>query len=185
MVNYGNAKIYKMVNEVDDKIYVGSTCSTLSKRKGQHRANVSKLLNNTFYKHCNLVGWDNVKIVLIEALECKNKDELCRRERYWIDELKPVLNSKMPIRAPEETQAYRKAWWLAHPEKREESKAQMKLKRVKTPEEIEQRQLLKEQRALARKQKAKEVLTCACGKTHRRSGKSVHMKSIIHTNFFI
>jgi hypothetical protein len=43
------------------------------------------------------VGWDNVKIVLIEACPCSNKDELLRHERRWIDELKPSLNINRPI----------------------------------------------------------------------------------------
>ena len=67
MVNYGNSKIYKIVNNVDDKIYVGSTCSSLAKRKGQHKANLNKYPNMASYKHFNEVGWDNVDIVLIET----------------------------------------------------------------------------------------------------------------------
>ena len=97
MVNYGNGKIYKLVNNVDDKIYIGSTCSKLSKRKGQHKANRIRLQHTPIYKHFNEVGWDNVEIVLIENFECLNKDELHKRERYWIDELKPVLNQRSPI----------------------------------------------------------------------------------------
>jgi hypothetical protein len=93
MVNYGQAKIYKLVNDVDDKIYVGSTCNPLHKRKQAHKATAKKISNRTVYQHLNAIGWDNVRIVLIEALECKNKDEVRAREQHHIDLLKPELNT--------------------------------------------------------------------------------------------
>jgi group I intron endonuclease len=175
MVNYGNGKIYKIVNNVDDKIYIGSTCSTLAKRKGQHKANLHKYPNMRSYKHFNEVGWCNIDVILIEAYECKNKDELHKRERHYIDELKPELNKQLPTRS--RTDSHRD-WRLKNPHKSKEY--QEKYKKVKTPEEIEARQQLKEQRALARKQRAKEVITCDCGRTHSRRGKSQHMKSVFH-----
>ena len=175
MVNYGNSKIYKIVNNVDDKIYVGSTCSALSKRKGQHKANLNKYPNMSSYKHFNEVGWDNVDIVLIETYICDTKDELHKRERYWIDELKPELNKQLPTRTKRESQI---AWRLANPHKSKEYAAKYKI--VKTPEEIEERQRLKETRAEARKQRAKEVIVCSCGRNYTKGGKSVHMKSNIH-----
>jgi hypothetical protein len=177
MVNYGNGKIYKLVNNVDDKIYIGSTCSTLAKRKGQHKANLNKYPNMTSYKHFNEVGWHNIDIVLIETCECKTKDELHRRERHWIDELKPELNKQIPTRTNAENQ---RAWKIANPNKSKEYYE--KYKKVKTPEEIEERILLKEQRALARKQKAKEKFTCECGGKYTRGSKARHMVSEKHKN---
>ena len=97
MVNYQNGKIYKLVNDVDDEIYVGSTCRTLSKRKGDHRSSSNICPERHVYKHLNGVGWDNVKIVLIENYQCNNKEELFQRERYWIDQLKPTLNKIRPV----------------------------------------------------------------------------------------
>ena len=37
MPDFQNAKVYKLVNTVDDKIYVGSTCRSLAKRKQGHK----------------------------------------------------------------------------------------------------------------------------------------------------
>ena len=37
MVNYADGKIYKLVNNVDNKIYVGSTCNPLRLRKSGHK----------------------------------------------------------------------------------------------------------------------------------------------------
>lgn len=40
--------------------------------------------------------------ILIEKYECKCKDELHSRERYWIDELKPELNKVIPKQTQKE-----------------------------------------------------------------------------------
>jgi hypothetical protein len=50
----------------------------------------------------NEIGWENVSIVLIEAYPCDNKMEMERRERYWIELLKPSLNTVIPTRTREE-----------------------------------------------------------------------------------
>tara|TARA_R110000823_G_scaffold36288_1_gene99188 strand:+ start:373 stop:846 length:474 start_codon:yes stop_codon:yes gene_type:complete len=153
MVNYGNGKIYKLVNNVDDKIYVGSTCSTLSKRKGNHKSS-AKHKDYTVYRHLNEVGWENVNIVLIEECECKNKDELHKRERYFIDELKPDLNINLPNRkyVGQFNLDYKKAW-------REKNKAEIN-------------------------QKAKQNKhICECGTTVQNSGKARHKKTKKHISY--
>ena len=98
MVNYQNGKIYKLVNNSDDEIYVGSTCNPLYKRKGGHKRKAKIQPNREVYKHLNEVGWENVEIILIENFSCNSKDELHRRERYWIDTLNPSLNKVIPTR---------------------------------------------------------------------------------------
>ena len=102
MVNYVNGKIYKLVNNVDDEIYIGSTCSTLTKRKNGHKDMSKRRPTMRVYIHLNQIGWDNVEIVLIESHSCSNKDELHRRERYWIDKLKPKINMLIPTRTYKE-----------------------------------------------------------------------------------
>tara|TARA_R110000851_G_scaffold72361_1_gene160368 strand:+ start:176 stop:847 length:672 start_codon:yes stop_codon:yes gene_type:complete len=92
MPNYNNAKIYKLVNTVDAEIYVGSTCGTLKLRKSGHKSMSVRKPNRRVYEHLNRVGWNNVRIILIESFSCNNKDELLRREQHFIDELNPSLN---------------------------------------------------------------------------------------------
>lgn len=95
-VNYANGKIYKLVNNVDNKIYIGSTATTLTKRLFGHKKDSKTHIDRFVYKHLNFIGWGSVSIVLIETFECKSKDELCARERHWYDTLKPELNSNIP-----------------------------------------------------------------------------------------
>jgi len=102
MQRYENGKIYKMVNDVDDNIYVGSTCLSLAKRIYQHRALSKIKVKRLVYEKLNQIGWDNVHIILVESFPCENKMELLKRERHHIDLLKPKLNKSMPMRIDEE-----------------------------------------------------------------------------------
>ena len=40
----------------------------------------------------NEVGWEVVRIELIEAFACENGEDLRRREQHYIDLIKPNLN---------------------------------------------------------------------------------------------
>jgi len=85
MVNYANGKIYKLVNNIDEKEYVGSTCNPLYKRKGQHKGMAGLHPERRVYAHLNKIRWENVEIILIENYPCANREELTKRERYWIE----------------------------------------------------------------------------------------------------
>ena len=89
---YRNSKIYKLVNSVDNRIYVGSTVNSLSRRKSGHRTASIKQPTRPVYAHLNSVGWEHVSIILIENYVCSTKDELRAREQYYIDLLNPSLN---------------------------------------------------------------------------------------------
>ena len=103
-MDYANGKIYKLVNCVNDYIYIGSTTSTLVKRKAGHVNKAQYHPSRFIYKNLLPIGWKNIRIILIEAYPCKNKDELTAREQHWIDKLKPYLNTD---RAVETIEQYR------------------------------------------------------------------------------
>jgi group I intron endonuclease len=92
MNKYNNGKIYKLVNTVDDKIYVGSTTQLLTNRFQNHKYVAKKKTNRYIYTHLNSIGWANIRIVLIESVFAENKDQLIMREQQYIDLLKPELN---------------------------------------------------------------------------------------------
>ena len=62
MVNYQNGKIYKLVNNVNDKIYIGSTTQKLCNRKNTHK-NDSKRSESKLYNFVNEIGFENIEIV--------------------------------------------------------------------------------------------------------------------------
>jgi len=69
VVNYNNGKIYKIINENCETVYVGSTTQSLCQRYTRHNHKAS-----------------NHKIILIENYSCNSKEELCKREQEIIDE---------------------------------------------------------------------------------------------------
>jgi group I intron endonuclease len=94
MVNYQNGKIYKIINDINDEIYIGSTTKLLCQRLTQHRSDSRKNINRKLFKFVRENGgWRNFRIILIEFHVCDTKAELLRREQYHIDLLRPTLNS--------------------------------------------------------------------------------------------
>jgi hypothetical protein len=87
------AKIYKIVNTINDDIYVGSTKNELYKRWYDHKRFAKKTPEqNGLYQMMVEHSIDCFRIVLIEEVECNNKSEQVRHEQRYIDMLKPKLN---------------------------------------------------------------------------------------------
>lgn len=91
---YQKGKIYKIVNDIDNEIYVGSTIQQLCNRMALHRKDSTspKTENRLLYKHINKYGIEFFRIVLIEEYPCKNKQQLEAREEFWRKELHATLN---------------------------------------------------------------------------------------------
>ena len=83
MPNYKNGKIYKIVNDVDDCIYIGSTTLSLNMRMIYHRKRAKKNNNTNLYKHMVTLGIYRFKIILIRTTPCNNREELLHEERIW------------------------------------------------------------------------------------------------------
>ena len=126
---YARGKVYKLVNDLDDEIYVGSTCEPLHKRLYTHKQKAKIVPDRHVYKHLLNIGFENVHIVLLENFNCTSKEELLRRERHFIDELKPTLNRCLPLRTDVE---WRK-------ENKEVLKEKAKVYRVENAEAIKEK----------------------------------------------
>ena len=77
------SKIYKIINDINDKVYVGKTTSTIENRFKEHCAdrNRREMENRPLYRAMNKHGVEHFSIHLIE--ECPN-DQENERESYWI-----------------------------------------------------------------------------------------------------
>ena len=91
MVNYQNGKIYKIINENNKIIYIGSTVQILCKR---------------YMKHTHKAP--NHKIILIENYSCNSREELCRREQEVIEEYSNLLNQRKSYITEEEKKEQKK-----------------------------------------------------------------------------
>jgi hypothetical protein len=104
MVDYLNGKIYKITNNVDDNIYIGSTIKTLKQRFSNHKSNYKMFLNGSYhniscFKLFSKYGTDNCFIELIELYPCENKNELEQHESVYINNNKALcVNKNIPGR---------------------------------------------------------------------------------------
>jgi len=75
-------KIYKLLCD-NGYFYIGSTISPLSTRLKNHKKD-AKISKSKLYTYINSIGWDKVKIILIEELNSINKTELLEKEYEYI-----------------------------------------------------------------------------------------------------
>lgn len=83
-------KVYKIVNKVNGKYYIGMTKQTLIKRFSQHKQNAKIGKNTYLYNAIRKYGNDNFEIELL--LECSNKEECCVLEIEYISKNKDGYN---------------------------------------------------------------------------------------------
>lgn len=75
--------IYKITNDINKKIYIGKTLSTIEKRFDEHirDANREKKEKRPLYNAINKYGKEHFHIEIIEECDIK---ELSKQEIYWI-----------------------------------------------------------------------------------------------------
>ena len=125
MVNYNNGKIYKICSKtMEGEIYIGSTTKQyLSQRMDSHRHNYKRWKNEKNPKHIrsydifDKYGLENCEIILIESVNCNSKEELHRREAFYIKSMKCV-NHVIPLRTEKEYREDNKEHILAIHRKR-------------------------------------------------------------------
>ena len=75
MPNYANGKIYKLVSDETDFVYVGSTTQPLSKRLYAHKKK-AETGNSKVYTAMREVGIESFRIVLVSDHPCERKEQL-------------------------------------------------------------------------------------------------------------
>jgi hypothetical protein len=88
MVNYNNGKIYKIVCNITNNTYIGSTTAKhLSQRLSVHVADYKRFISGKS-KACTtsrfVLERGNYSMVLIELVPCTCQEELTAREAYYI-----------------------------------------------------------------------------------------------------
>ena len=104
MPDYSKGKIYKIVDNTNNNVYIGSTCEpTLAQRLAQHRSDYAKYLRGVrgLTTSFLILANNNYDIVLLEECDVNSRDQLFQRERYYQD-LIPNINKLKNARTPEE-----------------------------------------------------------------------------------
>ena len=164
MNKYQNGKIYKIICDKSDKIYIGSTILKLNQRFNLHKS-----LKDCSTKELFELG--EVKIELIENYSCNSKKELQIKERYYLEKYKDtIINKLIPIRTKEESKKLRneatKIWRSKNKEHiKEYQKKSIVIWRAKNKDKINEKAKL-------------NIITCDCGSVIRKDSSSKHKKSI-------
>jgi hypothetical protein len=81
-MNYKRSKIYAIRSHQTDKIYIGSTTSSLAKRFFNHKKDYNQYILGAkhYITSFELLQYEDVYIELLEEYPCENKMVLHRRE---------------------------------------------------------------------------------------------------------
>ena len=102
-MDYGNGKVYKIVNSIDEDVYIGATCQPLSKRMAWHRQHSTQEDKSKRKLYIKMAehGIEHFSIVLIEECPCENVEQLRKKEAHYIRE-QGTLNHVIPLRTSKE-----------------------------------------------------------------------------------
>jgi hypothetical protein len=176
---YNNGKIYKLVSNHTDKIYVGSTCKErLCQRLGVHKNDYKEWLkdnNNSYISSYELFKLGDVEIILLESIKCETKDELLKKEREYIEKYKDIIVNK--IRPSRTRKEYRE-------DNKEEIKQYKKNYDVENKEEIKQyKKKYYEDNKDNILEKKKQIYDCECGSSIVIGKKAHHLKTLKHQTY--
>ena len=89
--DFSKGKIYKITNDYNDHVYVGSTCDTLAKNFSKHKSD-STYRKNPLYKLINEIGFERFRIELICDFPCEDKYQLRQKASEYIRLYGKALN---------------------------------------------------------------------------------------------
>jgi hypothetical protein len=172
---YHHSKIYRITDNNYTKFYYGSTTKPLVERMAHHRyAFKNGSLSSSSKYIFEEFGIDNVKIELVEAVKCENKEELNKIEGKYIQE-NICVNRKVSgrsiaesnkiskIKNREKAKETMKKYLETH---KEERKAKRKIYLANNKDKLDVRQ--------------NEKIPCECGLMMTRRSMSRHVKTNKH-----
>jgi hypothetical protein len=170
---YEKSKIYRIVCNTTGLQYVGSTVRPLCKRLSCHKKDYKRWQadkGQSYTTSFKVLENGNYDIVLVEEYPCDNKEQLHKRERYWIEQL-DCVNKFVPARTSKEyyeanvdkVKAKDKAYY--------ETNREVVLAKRKAYYEVNRESALK---------RLASPTTCECGCTVRRDSLARHRRSLEH-----
>lgn len=183
-MDYKNGKIYTIRSHQTDQIYIGSTCSPLSKRLYQHKLDYQRYINGKFpyITSFDILQFEDAYIELLEECPCENKMILHKREGELIRGGNNCVNKYIAGRT-------QKDWFE---ENKDKIKIQKKIYQDLNKDKIKKYQKnwytdnkdeIREQRNEYKKEYRKQKKTCECGSIFGINDKARHLKTKKHLDF--
>ena len=188
MPNYKEGKIYKIKCNETGEQYFGSTTYSLQVRLNSHKSK-TKCKKPCMAKQ--IINRGNFQIELVENYSCQTKQELHKRERFYIDN-NECINHVIPTRTPKEYRQLHKeklkecnrTWLKEHRQERNTWQNNL----YKTNEDY--REKTKVRASEYYEQNKKKILermlvryVCCCGLEGSVSNKLRHEKTKRHQDF--
>ena len=98
MPNYQNGRIYQLTCNITGQKYIGSTTQKLCRRLTGH---VTDYKRGRIMSSGKIIANGNYSIILIEEVDCDNKEQLLKRERFYIESIE-CINKQIPTRTDAE-----------------------------------------------------------------------------------
>jgi len=158
-------KIYKIIDDTNGNIYIGSTTRTLNQRLSVHKCKYNRYLNckdDDYTTSFEIIKNNDYRIELIKYVIYKDRKELYQRERYYIEN-NECINKVIPLRTKKEHYNNNKEHF----------------KEYHKQYSIDNKEYLKEYD----KERKKIKYNCECGSSIGHNQKQKHFKSLKHINF--
>jgi hypothetical protein len=171
MTNYKTGRIYKIVCNLSDDVYIGSTFNRLSDRFRRHKYGFNQYLNNKSYEMSiyplfKQYGVENFTIILIKEYLVCDKKHLLMYEQLWINKLNCV-NKVIAFQLLKKQQ--QKQYFEKNKDRQRQYYHNNKIKI-----NLQHKLWL---------EKNKEKINCVCGSNIIKSKVSNHLKTKKHLNF--
>ena len=188
MADYSKGKIYRIVSDKTDQVYIGSTVQTLERRFGVHKSHFKK---GTYCASAELLKLGDARIELVRDFPCNSKRELEKVEDDEMIACCKVVNCQRASRT-------RVEWYKDNKEERiEKGKAYYQANKAEIDEKgkayyeanraviAEYHKEYYEANRAEINEKSKQKYNCPCGSTLRKGEKSRHEKSAKHQKYII
>ena len=186
-MDYKNARVYQILNTVDNNVYVGSTCQALSKRMAKHRGDLLTKANQKrpLYQKMKEIGVEHFYIELLEEYPCENKEQLLKKEGFYIRQI-GTLNGCIVGRTPKEYKEehkdkiieFQKQYYKENKDKLKEHRKQYTEENKDKITEFHKRYREENKERIEGAMSIK--IMCACGSVHRIGAKSQHLRTKKH-----
>ena len=167
-------KIYQIVDNTNNNVYIGSTCCSLKNRLSEHKSKYKRFLkglcNNV--KSFDIIKNGDYKIELLEDCNIKTKQELLARERYFIKN-NNCLNKYIPGSCDNGIQQYQKEYYETNKEKFTDYNKDYYIDNKDKAKAYYE----------ANKDKLKEKFECDCGGHYTNINKLKHQKTSKHIKY--
>src|SRR5258706_2092145 len=106
-------RIYRIENNVNNLIYIGSTIQSLIKRMKDHVADANKGYKTKLHRLMRELGYNNFYIILIREIECQDIDQGKFEEQEEINRCDSsiLLNENDAVDADTRRREYRKRYY--------------------------------------------------------------------------